>query len=400
MPSSEVEMTLSVVVGTILLLILAGAFITSLVVSQRRKIELQRDALAQLAASEKKYRDLFTHAVEGIYQSTPDGRYLSINPALAHIYGYKSPEEMMEQITEIGRQLYVDPSRRTEFMKLLAQHGQVRNFEYEAKRKDGTRIWISGNARAVRDERGEIVYYEGTVQDITDRKRAEQLLLELPGNILQAQESERKRIARELHDGVNQLLSAANMELQTVVPSIPRGTKDVLQHLEQARLLLQRAISEVRRISHNLRPSELDDLGLIPALQSLCDEFRQRTMIQVTLVQPTVLPPLPDDVSLTTYRVVQEALTNTEKYARATTVTVEVSADDASLYVRVRDDGRGFDPSGVRTTRHGGFGLMGMVERVALVGGHATVESMQGRGTKVSVSIPLRQSAGGDSLEA
>lgn len=394
MSPTDIDLTGPLVVGTLVLLIVAGALILAVLVSQQRKIALQREAFARIAASEQKYRDLFTHAVEGIYQSTPDGRYLSVNPALARIYGYKSPEEMMESVTKIGQQLYVDPKRREDFARLLATHGEVKNFEYEARKKDGSIIWILGNARAVKDEKGNILYYEGTVQDITDKKRAEELMLELPRHILEAQESERKRIARELHDSVNQMLSAAKMRLHSAATALQLTGRDVPDHFEQARQLVQRTIEEVRRISHNLRPSELDDLGLIPALQSLCEEFRQHTMIRTTLTQPAYLPPLPDDVSLTAYRVVQEALTNIEKYANATSVVVELSVNDSSLHIRVHDDGRGFNPTGVKTTRRGGFGLMGMVERVALVGGHATVDSAQGRGTTVSVSIPLHSSAG------
>ena len=123
------------------------------------------------------YRSFFENAVEGIFQTTRDGRYLRANPALARIYGYDSPAELVADLTDIGLQLYVDPHRRAEFVHLLQQQDAVCDFEAEIYRKDGSRIWIAENARAVRDEQGRLLYYEGTVEDITRRKQAEEQLL-------------------------------------------------------------------------------------------------------------------------------------------------------------------------------------------------------------------------------
>jgi PAS domain S-box-containing protein len=131
---------------------------------------------AQLArrSAEARYENIFEHAVEGIFQTTPDGRYLSANPALAHIYGYGSPAELILHLTDIAGQLYVDPARRSEFRRLLEQDDVVRDFESEVHRKDGTTTWISENGRAVRDASGRLRYYEGTVIDVSARKHAEE----------------------------------------------------------------------------------------------------------------------------------------------------------------------------------------------------------------------------------
>ena len=125
-----------------------------------------------LRRAEEKYRSIFENALEGIFQTTPDGRYLSANPALAHIFGYNSPEELMTTLTDV-EQLYVDPHRRLEFLRLMQQNGAVSGFESQVYRKDGSIIWISENARAVRDGNGERLYYQGFVEDVTQRKRAE-----------------------------------------------------------------------------------------------------------------------------------------------------------------------------------------------------------------------------------
>ena len=133
---------------------------------------------AALRAAEKKYRDIFENAVEGIYQSTPEGRYLSVNPALARIYGYESPEQMQRAGRDTGAGLYLDPTCRAGFTRLLAGRREVLCFEYETLRRDGQSIWVSATARAVRDARGAIRYFEGSIQDITKGKLGEAALRE------------------------------------------------------------------------------------------------------------------------------------------------------------------------------------------------------------------------------
>jgi sigma-B regulation protein RsbU (phosphoserine phosphatase) len=143
----------------------------------RYAIERQR-ADAALLAAEQKYRGIFEHIVEGIFQTTPDGHYLSANSGLARIYGYASPEDLMKDIQDIGRTLYVEPERRAEFIQLMREHDTVTDFESRIHRKDGSIIWIAENVRAIRDSRGELMYYEGTVEDITQRRMAEEKVRE------------------------------------------------------------------------------------------------------------------------------------------------------------------------------------------------------------------------------
>ncbi|MDQ6735515.1 MAG: PAS domain S-box protein, partial [Nitrospirota bacterium] len=131
-----------------------------------------------LRRAEEQYRNIFEHAVEGIFQTTRDGRYLTVNPALAHIYGYESPEEMLTTVTDIGRQIYVDPWRRAEFIRLVEEQGAITGFESQITRKDGRAIWISESARVLRDAEGRLIGYEGAAVDITARKQAEEALRE------------------------------------------------------------------------------------------------------------------------------------------------------------------------------------------------------------------------------
>jgi PAS domain S-box-containing protein len=385
MPAPEVNIIWFIVIGMLVLMILGVAFIVSIVISQRRLIVSQYRMLDELERGERRFKDLFTHAIEGIYQSTPDGQYMSINPALARIYGYASPEEMLANVTNIGQQIYADPKRRVEFMRLLEEQGEVRNFQYEARRKDGAIIWISGNARAVRDKHGVLIYYEGTVEDITNQKRAEELLRRIPRRILEAQESERARIARELHDSIGQLLSSARMRFQGSFRSIKLLHRNLFTSLEQIDMLIQRALEEVRRISYNLRLGELHDLGLAAALTSMCEELQQRSHVTITLFTPRVPYYLSEEVQLTVYRVVQESLNNIEKHARASHVSITLAVSDSLLELTITDDGMGFE----RSRSNGGLGLVGIQERVALLEGVCDITSNPGRGSNITVRIPF-----------
>ncbi len=141
--------------------------------SVRYAIERHRMDLTVLAAEEK-YHGIFDHLTEGIFQTTPDGAYQLANAALARIYGYASPEELMRSLTDIGQRLYVDEGRRDEFVRLMQERDTITGFESQIYRKDGTIIWISENCRAIRDVQGKLLYYEGTVEDITQRRQAEQ----------------------------------------------------------------------------------------------------------------------------------------------------------------------------------------------------------------------------------
>ena len=149
---------------------------------RRAKLVLINDITEQkrsevaLRQAEEKYRGIFENAVEGIFQTTPEGKYISVNPALARMYGHDSPEDLMAAVTDIGGVVYVDQSRRKQFKELIERDDVVERFEYEVYRKDGSRIWLSENARAVRSDVDAVIYYEGTVEDITERKRAEAAL--------------------------------------------------------------------------------------------------------------------------------------------------------------------------------------------------------------------------------
>jgi Amt family ammonium transporter len=142
------------------------------------EIRSREELMVAVRTAEEKYRSIFENAIGGIFQTTPDGQYLSANPTLARIYGYANVGEMIRGIRDIQHQLYVDPQRRQDFREQIQATGVVRNFESQVFRVDGSVIWISENARVIRDETGVVQYYEGTVEDISERKQDEALLLQ------------------------------------------------------------------------------------------------------------------------------------------------------------------------------------------------------------------------------
>ncbi|MEB3338357.1 MAG: PAS domain S-box protein, partial [Leptolyngbyaceae bacterium] len=150
--------------------------LVSTVATQLGSVIRQKQTEEALRRAEERYRSIFENALDGIFQTTPDGKYISANPALAHIYGYSSPQELMAGLADIEHQLYVHPSRRSDFVALMQRHDAVSGFESQIYRKDLSVIWISENARAVRDHNGKLLYYEGTVENITERKHAEEAL--------------------------------------------------------------------------------------------------------------------------------------------------------------------------------------------------------------------------------
>ncbi|MEG5042399.1 MULTISPECIES: response regulator [unclassified Microcoleus] len=174
----------------------------------------RKRAEAALRQSETKYRSIFENAVEGIFQTTPSGHYLSGNRALARIYGYESCTQMLAELTDINRQFYIDPHRRAEFMAQLRARRQVSKFESQIYRRDGSKIWISENARSICDENGRVLYYEGTVQDITDRKQAEsamQLALEAAESANRAKSTFLANMSHELRTPLNAIIGYSEM---------------------------------------------------------------------------------------------------------------------------------------------------------------------------------------------
>ena len=223
-------------------------------------------------------------------------------------------------------------------------------------------------------------------------ERSEEQLHTLTGRILTAQEEERRRIAQDLHDDVNQRLALLMLDLQTVDRQIGSAPAEAQEGVRNALKGLEELSDDVRFMAYRFHPSILDDLGLKAALQRLLDDFSSRTGVKALFVHQPLDHQLDKTTSTAVYRVIQESLSNIARHAKATRVEVEVTVEDEGLVVVVRDDGRGFDQRAIDRAE-GGLGLLNMRERLLAVQGSCEVESNPGRGTTVSMYVPLARVA-------
>lgn len=494
-------------------------------ITERKRVrELLRKSEGALAetktaryAAERKYQEIFENAGEGIFQSTPEGYYLTANPALALMHGFDSPAELIRSRTDISRELYVESTQRDEFKRLLEERGRVHGFEHETFRKDGTRIWISVNAHAVRDEAGEILYYEGTARDITERKQAEQALREseeryrelfenskdaffvhdmtgvyvsinraaetLSGyrrnevigrhfskfmtpeharqvqrqlqkkletasettyeielitkkgkhvpveissrlifehgipvgvqgcvrdiserkkaqeasrnysrRLIEAQEAERRRISRELHDQVGQILTAVKMNLHALQHTC--AGKETLSSIADNLKVIDEAVDQVRDLSVDLRPLLLDDLGLVVALRWYLERQTKNCGVAAKFVSGSLDEDdrFSSELETACFRIVQEGVTNIVRHARATRISVRLERVLSDLILLITDDGAGFDARLLRSGTAGAatLGLRGMEERAQAVGGTITIDSAPALGTEICARLPIK----------
>ena len=340
-------------------------------ITERVKAEEER------SRAEANYRSIFENAVEGIFQTTADGEFLTANPALARMYGYDSPEDLLEKVSNIADQIYADPTRREDFINLARRDGLVQDFEMRVRRGDGKTTWTSLNARAVRDASGAVVAFEGFVKDITEQKRAEEALGEI-------REAERRRIARELHDVVLQDLSYALQSLQ-VISRMPEGSDREAETARQVEAL-RRSVAGIRDAIYDLRLEGAEGQTLARSLGSIVELNRQ--LSPGCAFELSVGDGFPADLrgprAVEVARVVQEALVNVRRHSGARHARVRLTVEDGGARVEVEDDGRGI-PSGTAA----GMGLTGMRERAASLGGEIEVEGAAGSGTRVSLRVSL-----------
>ena len=361
--------------------------LNSAIERELREAEVRREhrrAEQERRRAEEKYRSIFENSVEGIFQTTVEGRFLTANPALARMFGYDSPEELLQDISSVGDQLYADPRRRKEFTRLVVREGSVSGFEAKLLRKDGTPVWISANAHAIYDEGGGVVGYEGTLEDITERKRVEEALSEI-------REAERRRIARELHDVVLQDLTYALQSMQ-VAKRIPAGEGRAGEADRQIEAL-KRAVGGLREAIYDLRLDSVRERPLIRAVASIVELNRQ--IGEGCEFELIVDDRFPVEVSgsavVEIVRVVQEALANVRRHSGARHAVVTLGATDDEALVEVEDDGRGFGPQ-----TSFGMGLTGMHERVLAIGGTLEVEGREGAGTRVFLRVSLAALTSGE----
>jgi PAS domain S-box-containing protein len=367
-----------------------NTFLKQEIADRKRVEDEQKRTQVALKQAEEKYRGIFENAIEGIFQSSPDGKFISANPAMARMFGYESAEELINDRSDIESQHYVNPERRKFFENLINEEGMVQGFELQAYRKDGTTIWTSENVRAVRDENGSLLYYEGIVEDVTQRKQVEAEREELLRRLVSAQEDEQRRISRELHDQMGQSLAALLLGLKSLKDSVKdESTTESIQRLQD---ITNRIADEMHSLIRELRPTALDDLGLHTALTNYLDEWSHRSNVAIDFHSNGFLGErLDGQLESTIYRIVQEAVNNVIKHANAKNISIILERRGRRVLLIVEDDGIGFDAEAMMKmpAKNRRFGLLGMQERVALVDGSLSIESTPGVGTTVLVHIDV-----------
>ncbi len=386
---------------------------------RERTEELKREMSTRIS-TEAQYRSIFDNAVEGIFQTSVDGLYLSANPALAKMYGYESPEELIAAQPNASNKLYVDSKRRQEFQALFTDQDTVSVFESQVYRKNGEIIWIAEHARAVRDETGEIIYYEGFVQDITERKQVEanlQKAKEAAEAANQAKSTFIANMSHELRTPLNAILGFSQLMLrnsnlakhdQENLSTIVRSGEHLLNLINQ---VLDLSKIEAGKISLNLKNFDLhrllDDLEDMFAFKS--DEKSLNLIFEVSSDVPQYIRT--DEIKLR--QVLINLLNNALKFTAEGSVSLKVSLNEAEeLYFEVQDTGIGIHPkeienlfsaflqteSGKNSQEGTGLGLAISKKFVQLMGGDIKVQSKLGKGSIFSFNLSI-ETVDADDLE-
>ncbi len=368
----------------------------------RRDIHQRERTERALRVAEGNLRSIFENAAEGIYQSTPSGRFVTVNPALAAMAGYGSPTEMVEAIADIRKDFYVEPGSRAMFEESLASQDEVRGFESLVKRKDGELIWVLENARAIRNEKGRVDHYEGIVQDISDRRkmaekldRTRQKLRGLAGELTRVEERERRTIATQLHDQLGAVLSMAKMKLASLRQGV-EGTP-LAPALEEVHALVGNAVQETRFLTWELSPPILYQLGLESALEWLGESVEQRHGVAFRFEKEGNPHDLGEERRFLVFSAVRELLLNVVKHADAGGVSLRLRWLEAVVEATLDDDGKGFDVPGAAALPDArrSFGLFSIQERFDDLGGSVSIRSAPGEGTSVTLVLPYAAEAGG-----
>ncbi len=364
-------------------------------------------AQVRLERAEEKYRSIVVNALDGIFQTTPEGHYLSANPALARIYGFESVEELIGERTNIAEQLYVNPARREEFQQLLQANDRIEGFESQVYRRDGKVIWIAENARAVRDLSGQLMYYEGTVEDISARKRAEHELEMARDAALQSARAKSAFLANTSHEirtPMNGIIGMTRLLLDTPLTPEQRSHLETLRSSAEGLLTILKDILDFSKIESGRVEFEILDFDLRELVEDTVELMAERAFgkhLELTVWIDHRIPPLVGADGGRVRQVLVNLLNNAIKFTLngEVMVRVELIGEESDAWLircEVTDTGVGiapvalgkiFDPfvlaDGSTTGRFGGTGLGLSISRglVHGMGGELGVTSDVAKGS-------------------
>jgi PAS domain S-box-containing protein len=261
--------------------------------------------------------------------------------------------------------------------------------EYRLRRNDGEYRWVLDIGVPRFNPDGSFAGYIGSCMDVTERKLAEEALSSVSSRLIEAQEQERTRIARDLHDDINQRLALLAIEMERVKMEVPDVNVEVLSRMDKLRKHTSEIASDIQALSHQLHSPRLEYLGMVAAMEGFCQEFGEKQKLEIDFKSDDLARPLPPDISLSLFRVLQEALHNAAKHSGGSRFAVRLWGTPGEIHLMVNDAGAGFDVEGAMKGR--GLGLVSMRERLRLVNGELSIQSEPGRGTTVLARVPLGQ---------
>lgn len=329
-------------------------------------------------------RSLIEASVDPLVTIGPDGAITDVNAATEEATGYSRAQLLGTDFSNY----FTDREQAREGYQRAFREGGVRDYDLELKHRDGRVKSVLYNASTYCDPAGQVIGVLAAARDITERKRAEEAVRVLAGKLLTAQEAERSRIAREMHDDLTQRIAVLAIEAGKLEQE-SGDCASLAGKLQDMKAQLIRLSEDVHALSRQLHPSILDDLGLADALRSECASFSQREGIAIRYTPQKIPATIPREVALCLYRIAQEALRNIAKHSTAREARVALTADDDSILLSIQDAGVGF----CADQPHGkfGLGLASMEERVRLIDGELTIRSEPGEGTLVEVWAPCSE---------
>ena len=288
--------------------------------------------------------------------------------------------QLLEKVHPDDRHLLVSAFER------LTPDTPLFQVSYRMFRPDGEIVWVERNSRAYFDEHGRVLRIIGMVADVTQRKRAEEVLSSLSRRLIQAQEAERARIARDLHDDIGQRLAVLTMTLEQLTHIRSHTSDEGRSHLDALRAQAAEISASVRALAHELHSSRLQHLGVVAAMKGFCAELSAQQKVEVDFGSAEIQPGVPAETALCLFRVLQEALHNAVRHSGVRQFDVQLRETPDALQLTVRDKGSGFDPE--TAIDGGGLGLTSMNERLKLVGGELLIKSRPSRGTTIVARVP------------
>jgi PAS domain S-box-containing protein len=355
-----------------------GAVVTHRDITESKQIEIAT------RESESRFRLLADALPVGVWMSDSESRRIYFNRTWVEYTGQSIGWQLGDGWTHT-----LHPDDRQRYLDVYRAAFEARepfSIEYRIRRHSGGYGWFLDTAVPRYGDDGSFRGYVGGCLDVTERKEVEDALRDLAGRVISAEEEDRRRVARELHDGVSQLVALLAIEIEQTGQTPIRTQEDLTARTHALWERTAEISRELHRQAHALHPSRLETFGLVAALEGYCREISEQQQVRVLFSHTGLSLSTPPDIALCVFRVVQEALRNTVKHSGAREATVELVGDHDRVFLRVSDGGAGFDTA----ERYAGLGLVSMRERVRYAGGVLDITSHTGQGTRIEVELPLR----------